>query len=90
MGKTTDNGRVAYVRKEGLLYREFQSGKVENGKKFTQLVPKKYQIKVLSLAHGSLMAGHLATSRTVNKILAEFYWPGVQADARRFCRSCDI
>lgn len=23
-------------------------------------------------------------------MLAEFYWPGVQADVRRFCRSCDI
>ncbi|XP_062599274.1 uncharacterized protein LOC134260741 isoform X2 [Saccostrea cucullata] len=36
------------------------------------------------------MEGHLATSRTIDKVLAEFYWPGVQADARRFCRSCDI
>lgn len=73
MGKTTDDCRVAYVRKKGLLYRQFQSEKVENGTKFTQLVvPKKYRMKVLSLAHESLMAGHLITSRTVNKIIVEF------------------
>ena len=36
------------------------------------------------------MTGHLYTSRTASKVLAEFYWPGVQADVRRFCRSCDI
>ncbi|XP_061176104.1 uncharacterized protein LOC133185059 [Saccostrea echinata] len=34
--------------------------------------------------------GHLGTSRTASKVLAEFYWPGVQADVCRFCRSCDI
>lgn len=38
-----DDSKGAYVRKKGLLYREFHSEKVENGKKFTQLVvPKKY------------------------------------------------
>lgn len=36
------------------------------------------------------MTGHLGISRTTFKVLAEFYWPGVQSDVRRFCRSCDI
>ncbi|XP_062607411.1 uncharacterized protein LOC134269206 [Saccostrea cucullata] len=91
VGKETNGNRVKYILKKGMLFRVFQSEKVENGKQFTQLVvPKKYRMKVLSLAHESLMAGHLATSRTIDKVLAEFYWPGVQADARRFCRSCDI
>lgn len=46
VGKTTDDCRVAYVQKKGLLYRKFQLEKVENGKKFTQLVvPKTYQMK---------------------------------------------
>lgn len=36
------------------------------------------------------MSGHLGTSRTTGRVLAEFYWPGVQADVRRFCQSCDI
>ncbi|XP_062584037.1 uncharacterized protein LOC134245806 isoform X2 [Saccostrea cucullata] len=91
VGKETNYNRVKYILKKGMLFQVFQSEKVENGKQFTQLVvPKKYRMKVLSLAHESLMAGHLATSRTIDKVLAEFYWPGVQADARRFCRSCDI
>ncbi|XP_062588592.1 uncharacterized protein LOC134250255 [Saccostrea cucullata] len=91
VGKETNGNRVKYILKKGMLFRVFQSEKVENGKQFTQLVvPKKYRMKVLSLAHESLMAGHSATSRTIDKVLAEFYSPGVQADTRRFCRSCDI
>ena len=36
------------------------------------------------------MSGHLGTSRTTGKVLTEFYWPGVQADVRRYYQSCDI
>ncbi|XP_062613758.1 uncharacterized protein LOC134275492 [Saccostrea cucullata] len=86
-----DDSKVSYISKKGIIYRVFQSDKHQNGKRFTQLVvPKKYRTKVLSLAHESIMTGHLGTSRTASKVLAEFYWPGVQADVRRFCRSCDI
>lgn len=54
-------------------------------KKFTQLiVPKKFRTKVLALAHESLISGHLGTSRTNGRVLAELYWPGVQADVKRF------
>lgn len=35
------------------------------------------------------MTGHLGISRKTSKVLAEFYWPGVQAGVRRFCGSCD-
>ena len=45
--------------------------------------------KVLKLTHESLMAGHL-DKKTLNRILAEFFWPGVCGDVIRFCRSCDI
>lgn len=36
------------------------------------------------------MTGYLGSSRTAYKVKSEFYWPGVQADVRRYCRSCDI
>ena len=44
----------------------------------------------MRLAHESLMSGHLGVKKTVDRVLTEFHWPGVQADIRRFCRSCDI
>lgn len=72
------------------MYREYQA-KTETSKTFTQLVvPKKFREIVTKLAHESIMSGHLATSRTASRILSEFYWPGIQSDVKRFCRSCDI
>ena len=32
----------------------------------------------------------IETSRTVSRLLSEFYRLGVQADTKRYCRSCDI
>ncbi|XP_041356959.1 uncharacterized protein LOC121374100 [Gigantopelta aegis] len=89
-GQLSQN-RALFYKKQGLLYRKFKSSKVENGKTFTQfIVPQPYRTKVLKLAHESIMSGHLGTKRTVSRILAEFFWPGVQAEGKRFCQSCDI
>ena len=79
-----DSVAVRFLRKRGMLYRSFQSPKDES-KQLTQLVvPKPLRNKVMSLAHDSLMSGHLGTKRTTDKVLSEFYWPGVQSDVRRF------
>ena len=82
---------TSYVERNGLIYRKFQSPKVQDGKKFMQLVvPLKYRNLVLKLAHESIMAGHMGIARTVSRVLSEYFWPGVQADTKRYCRSCDI
>lgn len=91
MFKKPNGTTVSYKVKKTLLYRQFQSPNVEKGKTFCQLVvPVAFRGNVMKLAHESLMAGHLATRRTVSRILTEFYWPGVEADTKRYCRSCDI
>ena len=54
-GKVIDgkcNSKVSFVERNGLFYREFQSPKVQSGKKFMQLiVPVNYRKVVLKLAH---------------------------------------
>lgn len=58
---------------------------------FHQLVvTNKYQNFVTELAHKTLMAGHLGVKKTIDRVTIEFYWPGVQADIRRFVTFCDI
>lgn len=54
------------------------------------LVPKILRVDVMRLAHESVMAGHLGSKKTLERILSSFYWPGIGADVKRFCRSCDI
>ncbi|MES9884825.1 MAG: integrase zinc binding domain-containing protein, partial [Sedimenticola sp.] len=80
-----------YEKRRGLIYRRFQSQKVDGGRVFKQLVvPKRMRDHVLKLAHDSVLAGHLGVKKMSSKILAQFYWPGVQGDISRYCRSCDL
>ncbi|XP_021346951.1 uncharacterized protein LOC110446237 [Mizuhopecten yessoensis] len=86
-----DGGSSTIFYKKGVMYRKFKSPRVRNGMTFRQLiVPEKYREMVMRLAHESIMSGHLAAKRTTNRVLWEFFWPGVQAEVIRFCKSCDI
>ncbi|GFS06392.1 Gypsy retrotransposon integrase-like protein 1, partial [Elysia marginata] len=44
----------------------------------------------MSVAHDSLTGAHLGYRRTKDKVLSNFYWPGVDGDVTRYCRSCDM
>ena len=44
----------------------------------------------MKLAHEPLLGGHQGPGKTTEKVLTNFFWPGVHADITRFCRSCDI
>ena len=64
---------------------------MEFGKIFIQLVvPQQYRKMVMKLAHESILFGHLAVKRTIQKVLSEFFWPGIANGIKRFCQSCDI
>ncbi|GFR66732.1 Gypsy retrotransposon integrase-like protein 1 [Elysia marginata] len=44
----------------------------------------------MSEARDSLTGAHLGIRRTKDKFLSNFYWPGVDGDVTRYCRSCDV
>ena len=44
----------------------------------------------MRVAHDSIMAGHQGTGKTYARISSQFYWPGIEQDVTRYCRSCDI
>ena len=90
--KVSSKGDVVwYEQHNGLIYRIFQSPKVNNGQRCEQLVvPLKFRQHVLHLAHDSILAGHQGVRKTKVKVLEDFFWPGVQGDVTRYCRSCDV
>jgi hypothetical protein len=86
--KCKGGGQVRYIEKGKLMYREFTN---DVGVKSCQLiVPKSLRETVLKVAHDTLFSGHLGVRKTTDRIVAEFYWPGVCVDVSRYCRSCDI
>ena len=84
------NSEVKWILKKGLIYRQFKSSKDSQVSSTQLVVPKPYRDIVIRVAHESIMSGHMGTQRTLDRVLSAFYWPGVTADVKRFCRSCDI
>ena len=83
-------GNAKFFRKNNLIYK-FSSSNVEFGKIFIQLVvPQQYRKMVMKLVHESILSGHLAVKRTIQKVLSEFFWPGIACDIKWSCQSCDI
>lgn len=73
-----DGGKTKIYERNNIMYRDFTSPKCSNGKVFQQLiVPKKYRNAVMKLAHETIMAGHLGIKKTTDRLISEFYWPGV-------------
>lgn len=71
--------RVCYYKKDGVLMRKWSSLDVPASDEWRVVnqivVPEKYQMDVLHLAHEAPMAGHLGINKTYHKILQHFYWP---------------
>ena len=44
----------------------------------------------MQLAHESILTGHLSVTSSVHKVLAEYYWPGIYRDVKRFVQSCEV
>ena len=75
------------MRKKGLLYRQFTKG---NKVTLQLVIPGVFREKVLRLAHETLLTEHLGIKKTLDRVVSEFFWPGVCGDVARFCKSCDI
>ena len=82
-----NRGETKFVLKKDLMYRQFTKG---NKLTLQLVIPESFREKVLRLAHETLMSGHLGIKKTMDRVLTEFFWPGVCGDVSRFCKSCDI
>ena len=43
----------------------------------------------MSLAHESIVGGHLGVHKTIDSVTSNFHWPGITNDITRLCKSCD-
>ncbi len=68
--------------KDKLLYRVTKHG----GNQL--LLPKSYRNMILKMSHSSVWAGHLGRKKTGQRLLKNFFWPGVYGEIAAMCRSC--
>ena len=83
----TQGVQGVFVKKKDLLYREFSKG---NKTTLQLVVPEGFREKVMRLAHETLMYGHLGIKKTLDRVVAKFFWPGICGHVARFYKSCDI
>ena len=78
-----------YEEDEGILYRVYTD---KNGGKAVRqvVVPQQLRQSVMDIAHSSIMAGHLGVRKTMDRILSNFFWPGIKSDVTQYCHSCDV
>ncbi|XP_026112910.1 uncharacterized protein LOC113091546 isoform X1 [Carassius auratus] len=81
----------AYFLKNEILMRKWVSSKSSDDWNAVRqiVVPVVYRDMILSVAHNGL-AGHLGVAKTYDRILRNFYWPGLKRDVSRFCQTCHV
>ena len=92
-GGADSDDRVGFYYDDGLLYRKWRSHGSTEGDIRTckQLVlPQQCQQLVLHLAHDAPMAGHMGITKTKNRLLQRYYWPGIFTEVANYCQSCEV
>ena len=93
-GKVQQCGKQSHAQfrlKGKLLYRFYTAPKINYGQESSQLVvPHEFRKRVMKVGHDSIMGGHLAYQKTIDRITSQFYWPNIHAEVKRYCQSCDV
>lgn len=53
-------------------------------------IPTPLRQQVLSLAHDNNWSGHLGITKTFDRVLRHFFWPGLKSDVARYCKTCHV
>ena len=85
------NGKeISHVMRKGILYCITKKVDVEKKELKQVLVTKDLRKKVMEVAHDTMLGGYMGVKKTKDRILTNFYWPGIHQDVVSFCRSCDV
>ena len=91
--ESAKNKESDYFFENDLLMRRWKSRTGFNNdwtNVFQIVVPTPYRQSVLSLAHEHLCSGHLGITKTYDRVLRQFFWPGLKRDVSLFCRTCHV
>ena len=69
---------------DGVLYRE----DVSNCGRWCIVVPEPWRQELLTENHSTIYAGHLSERKVYDRLRRLYWWSGMRADVRRFCRGC--
>ena len=78
-----------FLDKELILHRKILKD-LPDGVRFVDriVVPESYRNEILRVAHTIPLAGHMGIRKTLDRITAHFFWPGVKVDVKKYCATC--
>ncbi|XP_063315604.1 uncharacterized protein LOC134615116 [Pelobates fuscus] len=81
-----------FIWERGLLYRIAERISPGTASTTTKqlVVPMKYRLELLKIAHDIPLAGHLGLNRTKHRLTQRFFWPDISKELRQYCQSCDV
>ncbi|XP_071098994.1 uncharacterized protein [Haliotis cracherodii] len=89
--RETRHSTSSYYIENDMLYRKHTFTKFDKGKQVVQaVVPVGLRTQVMKVSHEALMGGLLGIKKTLDRVMSQFYWPGIMGDVRRHVLSCDI
>ena len=85
--KHEEKKRNSYFTYENsILYRVFVGKSGESTKQI--VVPREYRNRLMAIAHDIPLGGHLGNKKTRERLLQNFFWPGIFIDVAKYCRTC--
>ena len=52
------------------------------------VLPEEYRETALRMTHLAPWAGHFGRTKTVNRLLRRFFWPGIRKEVAELCKRC--
>ena len=79
-----------YFFQDGILMHRRLIEAEHNGTRYVDriVVPESYRNEILRVAHMIPLSGHMGFAKTLDRIGAHFFWPGLSSDVRKFCATC--
>ena len=81
-----------YYVKDDVLMRKYRPPNVSPADDWAVIhqvvVPKAYRKEIMSMAHDLPVSGHLGIKKTTDRILQQFFWPGMNDEIKQYCKSC--
>ncbi|KAL2102544.1 hypothetical protein ACEWY4_001712 [Coilia grayii] len=88
-----DSSPQGYFVQDGVLMRKWRplTAPAHDWHVVNQIVvPTALREEILSLAHDHHFAGHLGVKKTADRVMHNFYWPGIMRDVAKFCKTCHL
>ena len=52
------------------------------------IVPESFRAPLIEASHASKFSGHLGIFKTLNRLLSNYWWPGMQSQVQQFIKEC--